>query len=327
MMSKYLSHITSLFYSLVLPRKAKLAFPSKSTPERHRTGEAGLKTLFHSELKPPTRVVHRCTTQEAAESEPSSPPPPTISRMWAPASGAFRTTMMGDVIGTESGDCMITYMEELVEPESPILMMRCREKSAKRKRQLPPPLTLMAETREMPWAFTRECDGDGRLIVTAERVRRGREHCIMEVRTEDERVTMRLVPEDNDCCELCCYPIDDDVDDDDDDDGEVQFNEGFKIEERGLEFVEELAKKVSSESERCGDLRECISLNSYASGPGWLLQPHISDSFPDIYLGQPASAPIRPMTPCRRLCGQFLSGTATFVEKPCEATNRSLTFV
>jgi len=327
MLSKYLSHITSMFYSLILLRKAKLAFP-KRTPERRRTGEAGLKTLFHSELKSPTRVVHRCTPEEAVESEPSSPAPPTISRMWGPASWAFRTTLMGDVIGTESGDCMITYVEEWrVEPDSPIVMMRCRERIEKRKRQLPPPLTLMREMGEMPWAFTRECNGDGRLIITAERVSRGHdghEHCIMEVRTEGERVTMRLVPEDDDCCELCGYPIVDD------DDGEMQFNDGFEIEEslrKSLEFEEELAKKVSRESERCGDLRDCVSLNFYASGPDWLLQPHLSDSFPDIYLGRPASAPIRPMIPSRRLCGQFLSGAAAFVEKPCEAANRSLTFV
>jgi len=321
MVSKYLSHITSSFYSSILPWKAKLAFPSKNTPKRHRTGEAGLKTLFHSELEPATRVVHRCTPEEAAESEPSSPPP--ISRMWSAASRAFRTTMMGDVIGTESGDCMITYVEELrMERESPMVIIRCRERSEKRKRQLPPPLTLMRETGEMPWTFRRECNGDGRLTVTAEKMKRGHKHRTMEVRTEGDRVTMRLVPEDDDYCEQCDYPIVDD-----EDDGEMQFNEGFEIEECGLEFEEELAKKVSRESERCGDLRECVSLTYYASGPGGLLQPYHSDSFPDIYVGRPASAPIRPMTLSKRLCGQFLSRASTFVKQPCETTNSSLTLV
>jgi len=274
--------------------KVKLVFPAKNTPKRHRTGEAGLKTLFHSELKPPMRVVHRCTPppQKAAESEPSSPAP--ISLMWSAAWRALRTAMMGDVIGTESGDCMITYVEELrVEPDSPMVMLRCRERSEKRKRQLPPPLTLMREMGEMPWTFKRECNGDGRLTVTAEEeTRRGHEHCFMEVRTEDERVTMRLRldPEEDDYCEQCGYPI---VVVDDDDDGEMKFNEGFEFEECGLEFEEELAKKVLKETEQCGDLRECVSLTYY--GPGALLHLYHSDSLPDIDLGRPASAPIGPI--------------------------------
>ncbi|CAJ1974149.1 unnamed protein product [Sphenostylis stenocarpa] len=270
---------TTLF--LTLHRKAKLSFRSKNTPKRYRTAEAGLKTLFHSEFKPPLRVVHRCTPEKAAESELSSPPPPPLSWMWSPSSPAFRMIMMGDVIGTESGDCMIAYVEELrAEPESPKVMIRCRERREKRKRQFPPPLTLMRETSEMSLTFKREYNGDGRLTVTAERVRRGHEQCIMEVRKVNERVTMWLVREDGV---------------DEDDDVEMRFNEGLESEEEecGFEFEEEMGK----EGERCGDLRECVSVTCDASWPGGLLRLHHSDSFPDLYLGRAASAPIRPMTP------------------------------
>ncbi|KAL5145395.1 hypothetical protein HKD37_06G015448 [Glycine soja] len=95
----------------------------------------------------------------------------------------------------------------------------------------------------------------------------------------DSRITMRLAPE-----EECGYPD------------------------------EELAKEASNETERCGDLdlRECVTYDG--PGPWEVFQLHHSDSDPflkgtgfgdlNTYLGRPASAPLRPMTPARDIKGQ-----------------------
>ncbi|KAG5031322.1 hypothetical protein JHK85_015304 [Glycine max] len=90
----------------------------------------------------------------------------------------------------------------------------------------------------------------------------------------DSRITMRLASE-----EECGYPD------------------------------EELAKEASNETERCGDLdlRECVTYDGPGPGPWEVFQLHHSDSDPflkgtgfgdlNTYLGRPASAPLRPMTP------------------------------
>ncbi|KAG5048830.1 hypothetical protein AAZX31_04G103800 [Glycine max] len=308
-LSKYLEHITSTLYTCILLWKAKQPFPLENTPKRHRTGksQAGLKTLVHSEEKARPRVVHRCTMEEeTTESEPSPPP---LSWLRSPSSPAFQTTMLGDVIGTESGDCMITDVEELrTESEPRKTIIKRRERG--RKREFPPPITLLRETGEMPWSLEREYSGDGRLIITAVPetvVKRGHEYCsIMEARREDGRLTMRFVPEeDGDYCEECGYAIDDEED--------LEFNQGFDSvddeDECGFEFEEESAKEATNESERCGklDLRECVTYDGPGLGPVEMLQLPHSDSDPflkgtgfgdlNTCLGRPASAPLRPMTP------------------------------
>lgn len=102
-------------------------------------------------------------------------------------------------------------------------------------------------------------------------VRRGHEYSI---KMGDSRITMRLASE-----EECGYPD------------------------------EELAKEASNETERCGDLdlRECVTYDGPGPGPWEVFQLHHSDSDPflkgtgfgdlNTYLGRPASAPLRPMTP------------------------------
>ncbi|TKY74341.1 The fantastic four family [Spatholobus suberectus] len=285
MLSKYLSHITSSLYSCILLWKGKLPFPLKNTPKRHRTGkgQGGLTTLVRSEEKTPPRAVHRCETVPTAESKPPRTP---LSSLWSPSSPAPETAMVGDVIGTESGYCMITDIEEVkAEPEPPKARGRDRGKS-RRKREFPPPLTLLRETGKMPWTLKREYSGDGRLIITAEKVRR--RECIMEARREDGRVTMSFLHEDGDCCEECGYPTNDEEEEG------FEFNEGFECvdeeeEECGFEIQEEFAKEDSNsdESERRGDLRQCATYDP--AGPGF--------GDPNSYLGRPASTPLRPMTP------------------------------
>nr|KYP69251.1 hypothetical protein KK1_008439 [Cajanus cajan] len=263
--------------------KPKLAFPLDKAPKRQRTGkgQAGLKTLLPSEQKPPPRVVHRCETVETAKPKPSAPPPQPLSPLWPPYSAAF-PSMLGDVIGTESGDCMITDFEEVrAEPRK----ARCRARS-KRNREFPPPLTFLRETGEMPWTFKREYGGDGRLTLTAERLRR-HEYCI-EARREDGRLAMRLASEDGDGDGG--YSIDDE---------DFEFNQAFQFErvdeeERGSGFEEELAKEASFSNLDCeggppGDLRLCVTYEYDASG--------LPFGDRNAYLGRPASAPLRPMTP------------------------------
>ncbi|KAK7410557.1 hypothetical protein VNO78_01420 [Psophocarpus tetragonolobus] len=104
----------------------------------------------------------------------------------------------------------------------------------------------------MPWSLERKYSGEGRLIITAERVRGSQECCVMETHREDGRLTMRLVAEedDDDYCEECCYPM-------------------------GFEFDEvQLAKEGSNEVERCRDLRVCATYDG--AGPGAWLQLHRS---------------------------------------------------
>ncbi|KAL2339861.1 hypothetical protein Fmac_007801 [Flemingia macrophylla] len=269
-----------------MSRKPKLPFT-----KRHRTskGQAGLKALLHFEQKPPFRVLQSRKTVETAKPKLSPP----LSSPWSPLSSVFP---VGDVIGTESGDCMITDFEEATAETEPRKVWR-RERRRNKREFPPPPLTLLRETGEVSWTFKRERSGDGRLtlIVTAERVR------CHEARREDGRLAVRSIAEDGDggYCRECGYPVDEEGQD-------FEFNQGFDFDfdfesvdeedgglgfefENGPEPGEGSYSDLENESGPRGDLHLCVTYEYDAAGLGFV------DRNP--YLGRPASAPLVPMTP------------------------------
>ncbi|KAJ1406804.1 The fantastic four family [Sesbania bispinosa] len=306
-LSRKVKYITSSIYRYTLSLASKLhfPFPLKNNPKKqYRPGNGycyGLKNLF----PPPSRILHCYNI--ASKSKPF--PPPSSK---PPSSPAFRTTMMGEVIGTESGDCMNCDAVEDVKgkaEKSPAIatsQRRGREyRSGRTKREFPAPITLMRETGRMPWIFRREYSEDGRIVIRAEREKVKR-HEYVEAYRENGRLTMRLVEEDNGesvCCGKCGWPIPEeeleDLEFNEEPEGLERVGEDEEEEEVGFDSEEEFGKEGSESSlGRCGDLRQCVS---YAAGE--LVRDSdscwkgtgIGDA--NDYLGRPGSAPLRPMMP------------------------------
>ncbi|KAG2303578.1 hypothetical protein Bca4012_062318 [Brassica carinata] len=148
------------------------------------------------------------------------------------------SSAVGDYIGTESCFDVLSADEEkdVVSPQKPMNRYRYggrrreeREARAAAAREFPPPIPLLAQTENllphMPWVLRRVVTSDGRLILREEKVRH---HEYFRAHRSDGRLTLHLVPLDDDVFELpqepSHYPPDDDVDEhdhgDDDDDHE-----------------------------------------------------------------------------------------------------------
>lgn len=240
----------------------------------------GLETLIHSEEnKLPCTILHCYNISKTKTPSTSKNLIQYSSRlqrlsksMWSssPGSPAVRSTVMGDLIGTESGDCMSWDIFEKVGGESESeseseSQRRCCRVRKREKKEYPPAITLLRENRGMPLVFKKECGKDGRLILKTERVYY--EGYSVQAHRDNGRVIMTLIHHDH-------------VDDD---------NEEEEVEESGLEFEKEMAEENCETGlglGLCGDLRHCVS---YA-GTGFLRD------FESFYLGRPGSLPLRPMT-------------------------------
>ncbi|KAJ0257591.1 Uncharacterized protein HA466_0084330 [Hirschfeldia incana] len=150
------------------------------------------------------------------------------------------SSAVGDYIGTESClDVLSADEENNVISTAPEPLNRYRyggrrmeerEARAAAAREFPPPIPLLAQTENllphMPWVLKRVVTSDGRLILREEKVRH---HEYFRAHRSNGRLTLHLVPLDDDDLELpqepSHYPPDDvdeehDHDDDDDDDHE-----------------------------------------------------------------------------------------------------------
>lgn len=217
-LSSKVEHITSSLYSYILLWAPKLHFPLKNNnnQKQHRNGYCvyGLQTIVDSEERKPAQTILHCYNMAAVVApKPFSPP----RRQWKsllspPLSPVLQSTVMGDVIGTESGDYMISDVaeEEAVktrpEGQSQSQQSRGREKRRSTMRQFRPPITLLRETRTMAWTFKREYSDDGGLIIRAERWVR-RHGYALEAHRENGRLAMEAHSTDY-YCEECGWPID-----------------------------------------------------------------------------------------------------------------------
>ncbi|KAK7311596.1 hypothetical protein RJT34_09845 [Clitoria ternatea] len=220
--------------------------------------------------------------------------------MWSPSSPRFQSTIIGDVIGTESGDYMMSDAVEQMEWE-PRPKVRSKERGGRRKkREFPPLITLLRRTGQMPWIFQREYGEEGRLVVAVQKVRCSE---YKEARREGGRICMRFVraqydDDDDDeraYCEECGYSMDYDED--------FEFNEETESVDNAKEEKEEendfaLGKEGSDNCDENEGLGEGVT---YGGGAGLL---HDSESFcgvggasASVFLGRACSSPLRPMTP------------------------------
>ncbi|XP_024008899.1 uncharacterized protein LOC112084130 [Eutrema salsugineum] len=145
------------------------------------------------------------------------------------------SSAVGDYIGTESCFDVLSADEEndVSSASEPLSRYRYggrrreeREARAAAAREFPPPIPLLAQTENllphMPWVLKRVVTSDGRLILREEKVRH---HEYFRANRSNGRLTLHLVPLDDDVFELPQEPSHYQSDDDDDDDDEHEYDE------------------------------------------------------------------------------------------------------
>lgn len=185
----------------------------------------------------------------------------------------FRSDMlslMGDQIGMESCvDLKENAEEEREGTESPS-RRRPTERSrrwgtTRRNREFPPPIPLLARTENlhsrMPWVLKRYYTSDGRLILKEEKVRH---HEYFRAHRSNGRLTLQLVPLDDDVHGPRRF--DDEEDDDPDDGDDVNCHDREGEEDRaavdvGEESFPELAASSSlmAESSPLDGIGKCFT--------------------------------------------------------------------
>ena len=106
---------------------------------------------------------------------------------------SYPSSVMGDLIGTESGVYMSSYEDLVREPHRNGRQNKGSQEPAT-KTKYPPPIHLLAGTgnlvAHMPWVLTRRCTNDGKLILTEER---GKYQEYFEAKREHGRLLLSLV--------------------------------------------------------------------------------------------------------------------------------------
>ncbi|KAG2321020.1 hypothetical protein Bca4012_055964 [Brassica carinata] len=160
--------------------------------------------------------------------------PSMLSRTSSSSSSA-----VGDYIGTESCFDVLSADEEndLISSSESMSRYRYggrrreeREARAAAAREFPPPIPLLAQTENllphMPWILKRVVTSDGRLILREEKVRH---HEYFRAHRSNGRLTLHLVPLDDDVFELpqetSHYQSDDGDDADDYDHEDDEYNQ------------------------------------------------------------------------------------------------------
>ncbi|KAK2442343.1 hypothetical protein QL285_013545 [Trifolium repens] len=201
--------------------------------------------------------------------------------LWSPDCPTILSTVMGDLIGTESGDCMSCDLVDELRGQSQRREFVFKEKKIEKK-VFPPAITLLRETGGgggaggMPSCFKKEYGEDGRLVLKAKNVKH---HCkYMEVNRENGRLIIRIIHHDDNG-----WPIDVERQEEEEEESDLES-----------EFEKELVKEGNSEMSKnksgsCwADLRQCASY-----GNGEFIRGQLEGSF---YLGLSGSAPLRPIT-------------------------------
>ncbi|KAJ9146382.1 hypothetical protein P3X46_028654 [Hevea brasiliensis] len=205
----------------------------------------GLKTLIYSPKESPQNpnhhrfIIHSYMISSSFLSPSSSSTSPSSFRSLTTSSSySSCSSVLGDLIGTESGvylDCISEEETEArMEKQQPYhrnLSKRNQQRCEMRKKY-PPPIPLLARTGNlpghMPWNLTRHYS-NGRLILREERVKH---HEYFEAYREDGRLILKLVPLDDTV--RCCHS--------------VYYDEQEELELQDLEPVEEEEKEGTHEN-------------------------------------------------------------------------------
>lgn len=196
---------------------------------------------------------------------------------------------MGDYIGMESGLDLEhngggAHASSRAENESSsgAYSNECRGKRDQRlammkRREFPPPIPLLARTENlpcrMPWVLKRHYTSDGRLILTEERVKR---HEYFRAHRANGRLTLQLVPLDDD---VWPTPVADDDDSDDSDDYDENeepqdYNENVDVgavDKDRISVVEDSTPSPAPANGSTGGIGgngagKCLNYNKLASG-------------------------------------------------------------
>jgi hypothetical protein len=197
---------------------------------------------------------------------------------------------MGDYIGMESGldleDNGGAHALSRAENESSsgAYDSKCRGKRDQRlammkRREFPPPIPLLARTENlscrMPWVLKRHYTSDGRLVLTEERVRR---HEYFRAHRANGRLTLQLVPLDDDVSPTGTPVADEDDSDSDDcyDENQEEAHDyniekvdvGAVLDKDRISFVEDSTPAPANGSGGIGGngAGKCLNYNNMASG-------------------------------------------------------------
>ncbi|XP_061988223.1 uncharacterized protein LOC133706695 [Rosa rugosa] len=286
----------------------------------HQNLKSGLKTLiFNPKSHNHGHIVHK--NYKLAPPSPSSQSSLTYSWSLLDNSSSWTSSMMDDLLGTDSGVAYMTTSNDdmLMSMTTSSYPKRKSTRGSKRvKREFPPPIPLLAQTRNlqcrMPWNLTRHYS-NGRLILKGEKARH---HEYFEAERDSGRLVLKLVPLDNtilttydvtesfgghlDVCEENDeelemenvqfaqedYPEDDNDDaDDDEDDADADADD-----DECDDNVDELCKSVPQSH---SEISRCVE--KYGNLPMYFTKSAARvHEQPQNYFAHPASAPLRPVT-------------------------------
>ncbi|EFH69470.1 hypothetical protein ARALYDRAFT_472444 [Arabidopsis lyrata subsp. lyrata] len=190
---------------------------------------------------------------------------PFVTSSMLSRTSSSSSSAVGDYIGTESCFDVLSADEEndVVSVTSESVKSRFRyggrrreerEARAAAAREFPPPIPLLAQTGNllphMPWVLKRVVTSDGRLILREEKVRH---HEYFRANRSNGRLTLHLVPLDDDVFELPQEPshYQSDDDNDDEEDGDDQCDDQDECDDDQHQEVEDdlddLADKINKD--------------------------------------------------------------------------------
>lgn len=187
---------------------------------------------------------------------------PFVASSMLSRTSSSSSSAVGDYIGTESCFDVLSADEEndVVSPATETIKSRFRyggrrreerEARAAAAREFPPPIPLLAQTGNllphMPWVLKRVVTSDGRLILREEKVRH---HEYFRANRSNGRLTLHLVPLDDDVFELpqepSHYQTDDEEEkEEDDDEHECDDDHHQEVEDELDDLADNLNKGVT----------------------------------------------------------------------------------
>ncbi|KAM5575846.1 hypothetical protein ABKV19_014673 [Rosa sericea] len=292
--------------------------PKDST---HQNLKSGLKTLiFNPKSHNHRHIVHK--DYKLAPPLPSSQPSLTYSWSLLDNSSSWTSSMMDDLLGTDSGVAYMTTTDDMLMSMTTSTTGSYPKKKSTRgservKREFPPPIPLLAQTVNlqcrMPWNLTRHYS-NGRLVLKGEKAQY---HEYFEAERDSGHLVLKLVPLDNtiltsydvpessgghlDVCEENDEELEmenmqfaeedyaeDDADDGDDDEEEHDECDN-SVDESKTMLVCNSVPQSHSEISICAEKYGNLPINSTKSAASIHEQPQ-------NYFAHPASAPLCPMT-------------------------------
>ncbi|KAG7647182.1 putative The fantastic four family protein [Arabidopsis thaliana] len=196
---------------------------------------------------------------------------PFVTSSMLSRTSSSSSSAVGDYIGTEScfdilsadeGNDVVSVASEPVKSRFRYGGRRREEREARAAaaREFPPPIPLLAQTGNllphMPWVLKRVVTSDGRLILREEKVRH---HEYFRANRSNGRLTLHLVPLDDDVFDLpqepSHYQSDDEEDDDEcDDEDECDDDDQQEVEDDLDDLADKINKDVTINDDDKGNV-------------------------------------------------------------------------